>query len=208
MRAPASYNSHPSPRQTHPLRLVIPQLKCLGSGPTYEKGRQPGACGIPSPPPPAPAPQTSALGKPGAYGGASSWGQGSGGRRSPSCSQSGRGAWWDVETGVHAQAGPGVDGLSLAWPGRGQRRQRARAKGPPSQALWRLVSWEAESAPSSQRGEAGRPGARPHPHHTAWGLWFWEIQVSSRAQGQILGTSSFLPQSWGRPGLPASGGWP
>lgn len=36
-------------------------------------------------------------------------------------------------------------------------------QGPPSQALWGLVSWEAESAPSSeQKGDMRRPGARPH----------------------------------------------
>lgn len=36
-------------------------------------------------------------------------------------------------------------------------------QGPPSQALWGLVSWEAESAPSSkQKGDTRRPGARPH----------------------------------------------
>lgn len=51
------------------------------------------------------------------------------------------------------------------WASQARRRgcRRPGRQGPPSQALWGLVSWEAESAPSSeQKGDTGRPGARPH----------------------------------------------
>lgn len=58
-----------------------------------------------------------------------------------------------------APRGPGV-GLRWTQQGQRERAQRAQARGPPSQALWRLVSWEAESDPSSeQEGDIGSPGA-------------------------------------------------
>lgn len=57
------------------------------------------------------------------------------------------------------QSGWTEDGLARS----GQRKQRAWAEGPPSQALWRLVSWEAELPPSSEQvKDSGKPGAMPH----------------------------------------------
>lgn len=62
---------------------------------------------------------------------------------------------------VHGK-GPRV-GPRWASQARGRGCRRPGRQGPPSQALWGLVSWEAESAPSSeQKGDRGRPGARPH----------------------------------------------
>ena len=62
------------------------------------------------------------------------------------------------------QGGPqGGTEVGLARPVGGEGAGGPGRQGPPSQALWGLVSWEAESAPSSeQKGDTGRPGARPH----------------------------------------------
>ena len=75
--------------------------------------------------------------------------------------------------------------------------RRPRRQGPPSQALWRLVSWEAESAPSSEqeRVQGDRePGRTPLP---AQALWSWVTQTPSTFPGTSLPSSARLLASRG-----------
>lgn len=66
-------------------------------------------------------------------------------------------------------------------------------QGPPSQALWRLVSWrQSQPLAQSRMGTQGdqEPDHMPPPH---LGPLVLETQTASPAQGQIPGTTC-LPQ--------------
>lgn len=82
-----------------------------------------------------------------------------------SCTQEDHHVVWPMSGSVSTGRAPGWDrgGPGEASWGRGEGAGGPGRQGPPSQALWGLVSWEAESAPSSeQKRDTGRPGARPH----------------------------------------------
>lgn len=86
-----------------------------------------------------------------------------------------------------------MDGLRLAWPGQGPRMQRARAKGPPSQALWRLVPREADR-PLAQGRRTQGDQEQVSSLSRAFGAGKSKYLPGPRVQCQD--TKPFLPQPW------------
>lgn len=172
-----------SPHQAHPpppRRFVTPHLKYLQKRPP-RKGNTEGGGGPGPGTPPPPSPTCSQL---------PAWGSVSGWAASRTISLSGQRA------GRCPRGGPqGGTEVGLARPRGGCRRPRRQ--GPPSQALWRLVSWEAESAPSSEqeRVQGDRePGRTPLPGQA---LWSWVTQTPSTFPGTSLPSSARLLASGG-----------